>query len=152
MPDNRKFLLSDTVGFVSKLPHNLIDSFKATLAEAANADLLIQVVDYSDENYPEMMAITEKTLREVGITNIPMIEAYNKADLREGTRYPEINGQRLVYSARDKRSLQALTDLIKANLFGQDELWSKPLTTRNTARALQPLLTRFKKVSWHGLR
>ncbi|WNX13185.1 GTPase HflX [Lacticaseibacillus rhamnosus] len=121
LPDNRKFLLSDTVGFVSKLPHNLIDSFKATLAEAANADLLIQVVDYSDENYPEMMAITEKTLREVGITNIPMIEAYNKADLREGTRYPEINGQRLVYSARDKRSLQALTDLIKANLFGQDE-------------------------------
>ncbi|MDN6515899.1 MAG: GTPase HflX, partial [Lacticaseibacillus paracasei] len=73
LPDNRKFLLSDTVGFVSKLPHNLIDSFKATLAEAANADLLIQVVDYSDENYPEMMAITEKTLKEVGIENIPMI-------------------------------------------------------------------------------
>ncbi len=66
-----------------------------------------------------MMAITEKTLREVGITNIPMIEAYNKADLREGTRYPEINGQRLVYSARDKRSLQALTDLIKANLLAK---------------------------------
>ena len=121
LPDNRKFLLSDTVGFVSKLPHNLIDSFKATLAEAANADLLIQVVDYSDENYPEMMAITEKTLKEVGIHNIPMIEAYNKADLREGTRYPEVTGQRLIYSARDKRSLQALTQLIKADLFGQDE-------------------------------
>ena len=121
LPDNRKFLLSDTVGFVSKLPHNLIDSFKATLAEAANADLLIQVVDYSDENYPEMMAITEKTLKEVGIENIPMIEAYNKADLREGTRYPEVTGQRIVYSARDKNSLEALTRLIKADIFGQDE-------------------------------
>ena len=121
LPDNRKFLLSDTVGFVSKLPHNLIDSFKATLAEAANADLLIQVVDYSDENYPEMMAITEKTLKEVGIENIPMIEAYNKADLREGTRYPEVTGQRIVYSARDKNSLEALTRLIKADFFGQDE-------------------------------
>ncbi|MFK5281251.1 GTPase HflX, partial [Lacticaseibacillus paracasei] len=107
--------------FVSKLPHNLIDSFKATLAEAANADLLIQVVDYSDENYPEMMAITEKTLKEVGIENIPMIEAYNKADLREGTRYPEVTGQRIVYSARDKNSLEALTRLIKADIFGQDE-------------------------------
>ena len=117
LPDNRKFLLSDTVGFVSKLPHNLIDSFKATLAEAANADLLIQVVDYSDENYPEMMAITEKTLKEVGIENIPMIEAYNKADLREGTRYPEVTGQRIVYSARDKNSLEALTRLIKADIF-----------------------------------
>lgn len=121
LPDNRKFLLSDTVGFVSKLPHNLIDSFKATLAEAGNADLLIQVVDYSDENYPEMMAITEKTLKEVGIENIPMIEAYNKADLREGTRYPEVTGQRIVYSARDKNSLEALTRLIKADIFGQDE-------------------------------
>ena len=121
LPDNRKFLLSDTVGFVSKLPHNLIDSFKATLAEAANADLLIQVVDYSDENYPEMMAITEKTLKEVGIENIPMIEAYNKADLRAGTRYPEVTGQRSVYSARDKNSLEALTRLIKADIFGQDE-------------------------------
>ncbi|RND47412.1 GTP-binding protein HflX [Lacticaseibacillus paracasei] len=121
LPDNRKFLLSDTVGFVSKLPHNLIDSFKATLTEAANADLLIQVVDYSDENYPEMMAITEKTLKEVGIENIPMIEAYNKADLREGTRHPEVTGQRIVYSARDKNSLEALTRLIKADIFGQDE-------------------------------
>ena len=118
LPDNRKFLLSDTVGFVSKLPHNLIDSFKATLAEAANADLLIQVVDYSDENYPEMMAITEKTLKEVGIENIPMIEAYNNADLREGTRYPEVTSQRIVYSARDQNSLEALTRLIKADIFG----------------------------------
>ncbi len=60
LPNNRKFLLSDTVGFVSKLPHTLVDAFKATLAEAASADLLIQVVDYADPHYPDMMQVTEK--------------------------------------------------------------------------------------------
>lgn len=117
LPDNRKFLLSDTVGFVSKLPHNLIDSFKATLAEAANADLLIQVVDYADPHFPEMMAITEATLKQIGIENIPMIEAYNKADLRPDTHFPEINGNQLIYSARDKASLEALVKLITQHIF-----------------------------------
>ncbi|KRO17145.1 GTPase HflX [Lacticaseibacillus saniviri] len=121
LPDNRQFLLSDTVGFVSKLPHNLIDSFKATLAEAANADLLIQVVDYADPNYREMMAITEKTLKEIGIENIPMIEAYNKADKREDTTYPEINGHQLVYSAKDPKSLKALTEMITQLIFAEDQ-------------------------------
>lgn len=121
LPDKRKFLLSDTVGFVSKLPHNLVDSFKATLAEAANADLLIQVVDYSDEHYPEMMAITEQTLHDIGIENIPMIVGYNKADLRGNTQYPDVNGDQFIYSARDKASLQRLTDLIAKHLFADDE-------------------------------
>ena len=122
LPDHRQFLLSDTVGFVSKLPHNLIDSFKATLAEAANADLLIQVVDYADPNYQEMMSITEQVLKEIGIENIPMIEAYNKADLRtDGTIFPEVDGKQIVYSARDKKSLEALTDLVAANIFADHQ-------------------------------
>ena len=61
LPSHRHFLLSDTVGFVSNLPHNLVESFKATLAEAAEADLLVQVVDYADPNYPDMMATTART-------------------------------------------------------------------------------------------
>ncbi|WP_054661603.1 GTPase HflX [Lacticaseibacillus camelliae] len=117
LKDNRKFLLSDTVGFVSKLPHNLIDSFKATLAEAANADLLIQVVDYHDEHYPEMMKVTSDTLKSIGIENIPMIEAYNKADLRPGTRFPEENGNTLIYSAKDPASLDKLVQMITARVF-----------------------------------
>ncbi|WP_461213918.1 GTPase HflX [Lacticaseibacillus sp. GG6-2] len=121
LPDKRKFLLSDTVGFVSKLPHTLIDAFKATLAEAANADLLIQVVDYADEHSQEMMAVTEKTLASIGITDIPMIVAYNKADLREGAQYPEINGDDLIYSARDHNSLIKLTELIKQHLYATDQ-------------------------------
>ncbi len=121
LPDKRKFLLSDTVGFVSKLPHTLVDAFKATLAEAANADLIIQVVDYADEHYQEMMTVTEKTLASIGIHDIPMIIAYNKADLREGATYPEVNGDDLIYSARDHNSLIRLTELIKGHLFAKDQ-------------------------------
>ena len=82
-PDNKQLLLSDTVGFVSDLPHNLINAFRSTLAEAANADLLIQVIDYADPHYKEMMATTEKTLKEIGVHDVPMIYAFNKADLTE---------------------------------------------------------------------
>lgn len=121
LPNNRKFLLSDTVGFVSKLPHTLVDAFKATLAEAASADLLIQVVDYADPHYPDMMQVTEKTLDSIGIHDIPMIVAYNKADLKEGTVFPEVNGDDLIYSARDSASLDKLTELIQNHLFATDE-------------------------------
>lgn len=120
LPNNRKFLLSDTVGFVSKLPHTLVDAFKATLAEAASADLLIQVVDYADPHYPDMMQVTEKTLDSIGIHDIPMIVAYNKADLKAGTVFPEVNGDDLIYSARDAASLDKLTELIQNHLFAED--------------------------------
>lgn len=120
LPNNRKFLISDTVGFVSKLPHTLVDAFKATLAEAASADLLIQVVDYADPHYPDMMQVTEKTLDSIGIHDIPMIVAYNKADLKAGTVFPEVNGDDLIYSARDAASLDKLTELIQNHLFAED--------------------------------
>ncbi len=70
LPDQKRFLLSDTVGFVSKLPTHLVESFKSTLAEAANADLLIQVIDASDPHYEDMMKTTQKTLKQIGIENI----------------------------------------------------------------------------------
>ncbi|MBU3851415.1 MAG: GTPase HflX [Candidatus Paralactobacillus gallistercoris] len=117
LPSHRHFLLSDTVGFVSNLPHNLVESFKATLAEAAEADLLIQVVDYADPNYPDMMATTAKTLEEIGITQRPMIIGFNKADLKPNTPYPEINGDELIYSARDEQSLKVLAQMIERKLF-----------------------------------
>ena len=119
LPGNRKFLLSDTVGFVGKLPTKLVESFKATLAEAKNADLLIQVVDYADPNYPEMMKVTEDTLKDIGVQDIPMIVAYNKADLRnDGTTFPEENGEdHLIYSARDKASIKKLAEMIESHIF-----------------------------------
>ncbi|KRN10027.1 GTP-binding protein [Liquorilactobacillus mali KCTC 3596 = DSM 20444] len=115
-PDNKKFLLSDTVGFISKLPHNLVEAFKSTLAEVREADLLIQVIDISDPHSKEMIATTNQTLEELGVSNKKMIYAYNKADKAE-VEYPTIEGMNITYSAQDKASLEELANLIKTTLF-----------------------------------
>lgn len=117
LEDNSSFLLTDTVGFVSKLPHNLVESFKTTLQEAENADLLIQVIDVADENWRTMIDVTEKTLKEVGVVDKPMIYAFNKADLKPGQQFPVIEGDNIYYSAIDKESIEKLVDLIKIKIF-----------------------------------
>lgn len=117
LPDQKRFLLSDTVGFVSKLPTHLVESFKSTLAEAANADLLIQVIDYSDPHYEQMMQTTQKTLKQIGIENIPIINVFNKADKTE-IEFPVLEGdEQVVISARQDESLNLLVDVIKKHLF-----------------------------------
>ncbi|WP_125771904.1 GTPase HflX [Companilactobacillus furfuricola] len=117
LEDNTSFLLSDTVGFVSKLPHNLIESFKTTLKEASDADLLVQVIDVSDDNWRNMISVTEQTLNEVGVKGKPMIYAFNKADLKPGQEFPMIEGDNVFYSALDKDSIAKLVELIKIKLF-----------------------------------
>ncbi len=79
--NNRDFLISDTVGFIQKLPTALVEAFKSTLEEVTEADLLLQVVDYSDERYAEHMEVTQKIIAELGAGHIPMLIVYNKADL-----------------------------------------------------------------------
>lgn len=117
LPGKKDFLLSDTVGFVSKLPTNLVESFKSTLAEAANADLLIHVIDYSDPNYEEMMQTTKETLKQIGIDNIPMVNVFNKADKTE-IEFPVLEGDdQVVISAKQEESLDLLVDVIRKHLF-----------------------------------
>ena len=115
-PDQKELVLSDTVGFVSHLPHQLVKAFRSTLAEAAKADLLVQIVDISDPHYREMMQTTEDTLNEIGVTDIPMIYAFNKADLA-GVSYPTLDGNELTYSAKQLQSLEMVTALIKKQVF-----------------------------------
>lgn len=117
LPDKQNFLLSDTVGFVSKLPHGLVAAFRATLAEAADADLLVQVVDYSDSHYQEMMATTAATLKEIGVGDVPMITVYNKADKIPEQTYPEREADTLILSATDNASQDLLVDVIKEHIF-----------------------------------
>ena len=117
LPDKQNFLLSDTVGFVSKLPHGLVAAFRATLAEAADADLLVQVVDYSDSHYQEMMATTAATLKEIGVGDVPMITVYNKADKIPEQTYPEREADTLILSATDDASQDLLVDVIKEHIF-----------------------------------
>ena len=116
LPDKKSFILSDTVGFVSKLPHHLIEAFKSTLLEAAEADLLVQVIDVSDPNYPQMIKTTEKTLADIGVDGIPMVYAFNKAD-KTNIPYPTVEGDQFTYSARDPQSIKMLLDILEKDLF-----------------------------------
>ncbi len=116
LDNNFSFILSDTVGFISKLPHNLVESFKATLQEVRDADLLINVVDASDPNMIQMIRTTQNVLNEIGTKNTPMITAYNKADKSE-RNYPQIEGSNILYSATDPKSITTLANLITKRIF-----------------------------------
>jgi len=78
--DNLPFLLSDTVGFIRKLPHHLLQSFKSTLDEVREADLLLHVVDVSHSNFEEQLEIVNQTLKEIDPQEKPMILIFNKID------------------------------------------------------------------------
>ena len=82
--DNKPFFLTDTVGFIHKLPHGLVQAFRSTLEEVKYADLIVEVVDFSDEYYRQHMEVTAETLRELGAGDIPRIVAYNKYDKAAG--------------------------------------------------------------------
>lgn len=117
--NNKDFLLSDTVGFIHKLPHGLVKAFRSTLEEVSEADLLLHVVDYSDSHYREQMKITEETLTELGAGDIPVIKVYNKADkAREQERFPRRVGEDKIYlSAKDAASLEMLTEFILSKIY-----------------------------------
>lgn len=118
-PDRTPFLLSDTVGFISKLPHNLIKAFRSTLEEVREADLLLQVIDYSDENHQDYMQVTKDTLRELGADQIPMIYVFNKADLCGMGHLAMIQGEDKIFmSAKSRDGIDALLSLIAGKLSG----------------------------------
>ncbi|MFD2919082.1 GTPase HflX [Terrimonas rubra] len=83
------FLLSDTVGFIRKLPHHLVESFKSTLDEVREADILLHVVDISHPQYEDQLAVVNKTLQELGAHDKPVITIFNKMDLYEKNTFDE---------------------------------------------------------------
>lgn len=117
--DNRDFLLSDTVGFIHKLPHGLVKAFRSTLEEVKNADLLLHVVDYSDEHFKQQMQVTDETLRELGAAEIPVIYIFNKAEKKEKLEeLPRVQGENKIYmSAKSGAGLKELTDLILERVY-----------------------------------
>ncbi|MEY9864797.1 GTP-binding protein HflX [Peribacillus sp. B2I2] len=116
LPDNKEFLLTDTVGFVSKLPHHLVKAFRSTLEEVVEADLLIHVVDFSNPNHEQQIEITDKTLNEIGIKGIPTIFAYNKADLTD-LEIPQVNRGSVYMSAKNKVGIEELINQIRKHIF-----------------------------------
>ena len=83
LPNGRMVVLTDTVGFIRKLPHRLVDSFKATLEEALVADLVLHLVDFSNPQYEAQMSTTDDVLRELGASEKELITVFNKMDLVE---------------------------------------------------------------------
>ncbi len=86
----RSVSISDTVGFIRDLPHGLIDAFKATLQEAAEADLLLHVVDASNPAFPEQLAEVMKVLHEIGAADVPQLLVFNKLDALSDTQRPHV--------------------------------------------------------------
>ncbi len=84
----RSVSLSDTVGFIRDLPHGLIDAFRATLQEAADADLLLHVVDAANPNHPEQIGEVQRVLAEIGAMNVPQLLVFNKLDALEKGQRP----------------------------------------------------------------
>ena len=87
--ENTPFLLSDTVGFIRKLPHHLVESFKSTLDEVREADILLHVVDISHPNYEDQIAVVNKTLQELNVAEKPTLTIFNKMDLYEQSTFDE---------------------------------------------------------------
>ena len=115
-PDTRpKVLLSDTVGFIKKLPHDLVASFKSTLDEAANASLLLFVVDASDPSFRSQLEVTRKVLAEVGATESPGLLVLNKRDRLSPEELAALKSEypdAVLLSTRSKEDLQALRERI----------------------------------------
>lgn len=117
LPDNKSFLLTDTVGFVNKLPHHLVKAFRSTLEEVAEADLIVQVVDYSDPHHETMMEVTNKTLDDIGVGGIPMFYAFNKAELVDEESVGSVVNDRIYLSAKQRKGIDELVDVIKGHIF-----------------------------------
>lgn len=118
LEDNKTFLLSDTVGFISKLPHNLVKAFRSTLEEIVDADLIIHVVDYSDDNYKNHIEVTTQTLNEIGASDIPVIYVYNKSDLVLDN-IPVVEDDKIYMSAYRKAGIKELTQMIKSKVMNE---------------------------------
>ena len=113
--DTTEALLSDTVGFIAKLPHHLVEAFKATLEELEYADLLIHVIDASDPNRDDHIAVVDRLIAQLAAPGTPVIECYNKADLADTELIPR-GENRLPLSAKSGEGVPALLELIEKNL------------------------------------
>ena len=115
LEDKKMFILTDTVGFVSKLPHSLVSAFKATLEEALNADLLLHIVDAANEHHAMQMEVTMRVLKELKAESIPMLTVYNKID--KGHSVLDADSQSIFISAKTGENVTELLERIKSNIF-----------------------------------
>lgn len=111
LPNQRKFLAVDTVGFVRRLPHHLVEAFKSTLEEVKEAHLIVHVVDSANPEYRTHIAVVEDVLRSIGVKDIPVIYAFNKMDLASKVKEP-LPKEALYISALTGKNVDVLIDKI----------------------------------------
>ena len=121
LDNNKEFIVTDTVGFVSNLPHNLIESFKSTLEEIKESDLLLHVVDASNDFYEKQINVTNQTLLEIGVINIPVLYIYNKSDLVNKDITPNHNPHMIV-SMKNGYDVKQILEEIEKALFNDYEI------------------------------
>lgn len=124
---HRSFLLSDTVGFIDDLPTTLVKAFRSTLEEIKYADVLLEVIDFSDPDYNRHMEVTDKTLSEIGAGDIPKIYVFNKSDIADEqgstmVQLPYVRDHRIYMAAKKDIGTEELLSLIdKVLLEGSQE-------------------------------
>ena len=128
---HKPFLLTDTVGFISELPHTLVNAFKSTLEEAKYADLILEIIDFSDPEYRFHMDVTRETLAEIGAGDVPVLYVFNKSDIVQKMQeeasqlvmtVPRSSDDRVYICAKEKDSLDELISVIEKKLKEGDTL------------------------------
>lgn len=110
LPDGRTVLLVDTVGFISRLPHDLVEAFKSTLEEVVYADLILNICDASDVEFEEHLKVTKRVVSELGASDKPMLTVYNKCDKAPNLRFFGETGNDVRISALNKIGLDNLLE------------------------------------------
>lgn len=146
LENNYEFILIDTVGFVSKLPHSLVNAFKATLEEVIYADLLLHVVDASYEVNSFHIDVTNKVIEEIGAGNKERVLVYNKMDLLENDEFPITEEEFVCISAKRGDNFDEITDIIKKKLFS-DRIITKLLIPYNRGDISSYLCEKAKVIS-----
>nr|WP_207712498.1 GTPase HflX [Clostridioides difficile] len=116
LPNKKEFLVVDTVGFVSKLPHDLVEAFKATLEEVQYADLILHVIDATNTSYELQKSTTEGVLKELGVNDKKHILVYNKVDKLELDIYPKSQEDIVYISAKQGINMDKLLNMIEIAL------------------------------------
>tara|TARA_B110000467_G_scaffold137939_1_gene136355 strand:- start:2492 stop:3034 length:543 start_codon:yes stop_codon:yes gene_type:complete len=140
--ENLPFLLSDTVGFIRKLPHQLVESFKSTLDEVRESDLLIHVVDISNPNFEDQIKIVNSTIAEIGASNKPMLIIFNKID---AYTYIQKDDDDLTDVLKENLSLEDLKKSWMANL-DSESLFISALNKTNFEQLRERLYSRVKEL------
>jgi len=153
LPDARQVLLSDTVGFIDRLPHQLVAAFRATLEEVNAADLLAHVIDGAVDDRERRVEAVRAVLHEVGADAVPMLEIYNKVDLissDELARLKALHPEALFVSATQKRSRDTvLTALVGRLSMDAERVTLRLIGSREKDRRVLADLYRFAKVISH---